>query len=328
MKSIFTYCFLLFYVLVNAQNEAYYNLENQKYYLSSIKDNIESMRVYSDSATIWHYLDQMNTITNQIDVELNKIVVEEPQAMEDETATSEDVEVDSREETLENYPWEAEKKGDIYDDEDDSGKMSKFIPFRNKIKTDLVIQFGINSLQDGNATAVANAPEINTGGSWFWDFGISRKVRLGGKTSKVATYYGLSYLINRFKLDNDVKLVASDNGSSWSAENILSNRINIGYLNIPLGFVVKLGKKTDFLLGAYGGYRVYTAQNIHLKNGTENVYEKRKDRYGLNNWMYGAQVGLDIKGFDINFKYNFSKLFNDNSAGEYNIWMVGTSIRI
>ncbi|MEZ4909814.1 MAG: outer membrane beta-barrel protein [Saprospiraceae bacterium] len=326
MRLLITCLIITFFTLQGySQNEQYYNLENQKYYLSSIQDNIESLRVYSDSATIWPYLDKMSIITNDIDTELNKIVVEAPieEEMVEETIETEG---DTKEETLENYPWDNDKKGDM-DDDDDSG-MSKFIPFRNKIKTDFVIQFGVNGLMADDNLSGENSPEINTGGSWFWDFGISRKVRIGNKTSKVATYYGISYLINRFKINNDLRLSTVGDNGVWIDETLVSNRINIGYLNIPVGLIFKIGKKSSIQLGGYAGYRVYTAQNLHIENGSEDIYQKRKDRYGLNNWMYGAQAGLDLKGFDLNFKYNFSTLFENPSPTDSNIWMIGTSIRI
>lgn len=325
MRHFITCTIIAFFTLQSfAQNEQYYNLENQKYYLSSIKDNIESLRVYSDSATIWPHLDKMTIITNDIDNELSKIVVEAP--VEEEVIVEETPE-ETKEETLENYPWENNKKGDMDEDEEDS-RMSKFIPFRNKIKTDFVIQFGVNGLISGDNTTGENSPEINTGGSWFWDFGISRKVRIGSKTSRFATYYGISYLINRFKINNDLRLSSVSDKGVWVSENLVSNRINIGYLNIPLGIIIKTGKKSSFIVGGYAGYRLYTAQNLHIENGSEDIYERRKDRYGLNNWMYGVQAGFDLRGFDINFKYTLSTLFENPSPIDSNVWMIGTSIRI
>lgn len=316
---------------VNAQTDDQMKLENLKAYLTYLKDNIQSMRYYTDSVKVLSMLDQMDAIAYNMEDEINKIVVPEVEAQQTVIETTEEVPAyEATEEVVNNMPEMDSQDGQ--DGQDGGIGISKYMPFKKKFNTGLKIEFGVNTLLN-NADEAAGIiyPEINTGGSWYWDFGLVRSARLGGKDSKVALNYGISYLKNRFKLDNDVRLTTNSEGSPEFIEiqNVKDNsKLNIGYLNIPIGFTFSLSKKTKLELGGYAGYRVHTVQKNHLKVNGENIYEQRCARHELNNWIYGATASLDISGFNLIARYNFSKLFNDNPRYDYNTIMIGTSVSL
>ena len=206
------------------------------------------------------------------------------------------------------------------------------MPFKKKFNTNLKIEFGINSLhQITHAPNGILSPEINTSGSWYWDFGLTRRARLGGKDSKVAINYGISFLKNRFKIENDLRLTinADKNPEFVGVPDAKDNpKLNVGYLNIPLSLNFSLSKKTKLELGGYAGYRIHTVQKFHLKTSSETIHENRYAGYNLNKWIYGATAGLDISGFDLIVRYNFSKLFKDNPNYDFNTFMIGTSVSL
>jgi len=174
-------------------------------------------------------------------------------------------------------------------------------------------------------------PEINTAGSWYWDFSLVRKARLGGVNSKVNFIYGISYLKNGFSFENDVRLTTTDNKNPAFVkiqDNKDNTKLKIGYINVPLAFNVALSKKTKFELGGYLGYRISTKQSVHLKANNEVIHENRFARYALNNWAYGVHSSIDISGFDLIVRYNMSNLFKENPLYDHNIWMIGTSISL
>ena len=320
--------------VLKGQSDDQMKLDNLKYYMSSAKDNVESMRYYTDSTKVLQILNQMNVLLLQLDDELNKVVL--PEAVAENTV----IETMEVEETVENqdempivdYNSEDAQDGENGEDGKDGLNLSKFMPFKKKINTGLKIGFGINSLHAASDVASGVlSPEINTGGSWFWEFALVRSARLGGKDSKVAFSYGISFLKNRFKLDNDVRLTQDTEGNPQfvNIDNVKGNpKLNIGYLNVPLSFTFALSKKSKLEIGGYAGYRVHTVQKTEFKVQKESINEQRYSRNELNNWIYGATVGLDFNGFDLVARYNFSKLFNDNPRYDYNTFMIGTSVTL
>lgn len=322
--------FVLFSLMVNAQSEEQIRLDNLRYYLASIKDYNLSMRYYTDSVKIINLLDQMDAITASLEEELNNIVI--PETIIEQTFPDTIVpEEESKIETQDVFTWsDTEVKTE---NENESGiGLSKYMPFKKKFNTNLKIEFGINSLhQITDAPNGILSPEINTSGSWYWDFGLTRRARLGGKDSKVAINYGISFLKNRFKIENDLRLTinADKNPEFVGVPDAKDNpKLNVGYLNIPLSLNFSLSKKTKLELGGYAGYRIHTVQKFHLKTSSETIHENRYAGYNLNNWIYGATAGLDISGFDLIVRYNFSKLFKDNPNYDFNTFMIGTSVSL
>lgn len=316
---------------LSAQSDDQMKLENLKYYLTSLKDNIESMRYYTDSVKVLELLDQLEVLAANVEVEVNKVTLPESESYQTTIETYEDENYTGYEDTT-NYNSDDIDFGTYDDNGQDGIGLSKYMPFKKKFNTNLKIEFGINSLNNNiDEIAGTNYPEINTGGSWYWDFCLVRSARLGGKESKVALNYGISFLKNRFKLENDVLLTTNVNGDPEfiDIQNAKDNpKLNVGYLNVPLSLTFALSKKSKLEIGGYAGYRVHTVQKNHLKIGKENIHEQRYARHELNNWMYGAKVSLDISGFHLIGRYNFSKLFNDNPSYDYNTFMIGTGISL
>ena len=317
---------------VVAQSDDQLKLDNLKYYLSSIKDNIQSMRYYTDSAKVITILDRMDVLTTEADTEINKIELPEPEKMPDPAVEPSASEEAPKIENLDDETWsDSEDKNE--EERKEGIGVSKFMPFKKKFNTSFKIEFGINSLYQGTETpAGILTPEINTGGSWYWNFSLNRRARLGGKNGKVAFNYGIGYLKNRFKIENDLRLTTNPDTKEPSfvvVDNANENpKLNIGYINVPLSFSFALSKKTKLELGGYAGYRINTVQKFHIKTERETIHEHRFARHQLNNWVYGATAALDISGFDIIARYNISKLFKDNPNYDYNTFMIGTSISL
>jgi Outer membrane protein beta-barrel domain len=331
---VFVFCQVVY--VGSAQTDDQVKLDNLKYYLSVIKEYAQSMRYYTDSVKVLSLLDQMDVITVALDEELNSVILTdvsmtETMTMGDTVATMPE---EKQMETLNDYSNTSVYTNPESSNENEGGGIgiSKFMPFKKKFNTSLKIQFGINSLHQGNEAAPnVLSPDINTSGSWYWDFGLVRKARLGSKDSKVAINYGLSYLKNRFSIENDVRLATNTTNTPEFVlvDDLKDNpKINVGYLNVPLTLSFALSKKTKFEIGGYVGYRIHTVQKLNLKKSKESIYEHRMAGYYLNNWVYGTTAALDISGFDLIFRYNMSGLFKDNNRHDFNTWMIGTSLSL
>ena len=69
-------------------------------------------------------------------------------------------------------------------------------------------------------------------------------------------------------------------------------------------------------------------QKVSLKEGYESIEEHRHSGYLLRNFIYGASAGIDVSGFRLVGRYNFTNLFRDNPNYEYNTWMIGTYFKL
>lgn len=311
------------------QNEAQVKLDNMKYYLSVIKEYAQSMRQYADSTKIIQLLDQMDEVTLALEDEVYKITVPEEQA---NTVNNESQQSEQKSETEMTEESTKETFPKYEKPQDSGGALSKMLPFKNKFNTSIKFQFGINALIDHNEPrAGILSPEINTGGSWYWDVALVRKARLGGENAKVALNYGLGYLKNTFDIENDLRLVSNNtNKPEFVAVPDAKDHptMSTGHIYLPLSLTFSLSRKVKIEAGGYFGYRVASSQKIELKSNKEIIHEHRKSSYNFNNWVYGTQFSLDVSGFDLIFRYNASKLFKESSIHDLNTWMVGTSFSL
>jgi hypothetical protein len=182
----------------------------------------------------------------------------------------------------------------------------------------------VNNTETVNPTAVY--PDYKPWSSNFYDVGLKFKTRIGGPGSRVGVTYGLTYLWNNLDFSNDVKIQMTNDKPSFVVEEnaVRSTELNIGYLTIPIGAEIKIGKKGKFGVGAYGGYRVRSVQKIRTKNGNEDISEKRTGNYGLNNTMYGVSAKVGYGNLVLVGRYNLTNVFNnDNKDYSYNPYNIG-----
>jgi hypothetical protein len=323
---------LLITVKAEAQTNPQADFDNMMFYLSSIRENAASIRSTTASEKVINLLDQIHAITDSIESEMLAVSDAQPQELSAEEEFMYDIEEDT---TFKNNEWEnIETEIDIDDSDknepNEGVSVSRFIPFNKKFNTLFKVEFGVNNLLENHTSQQGlQYPEINTGGSWYWNWTLMRRARIGGKSSRIAVNYGFSYLLNRYQIENDLRLATNENQevSFLPVENATKNpKLNIGYITVPISFNISIGKKTKIELGGFAGYRVHTVQRSSIKIGKESIQEKRYARNGLNNWQYGAFASIDIKGIDLILRYVPVSLFEDGKDYDYQTLMVGTSV--
>ncbi len=308
------------------------SLKNIKKELENIKNNVDSAKLREIAKTLEKSADEiaseMETIADEISDKADKI----EEKLGDKDKKSEKMDKSDKDDS-------EEDKGDIYNKDNKKAKKGKLsLPnFKEKkpkverrTKTYFEIQTGLNGLQDNNGTLSASRvyPRVNPW-SWYFDYGLKWKTRIGSTTSPVSVSYGLSYLVNNYRFENDTKLTLSSTGNP--SFETLSNasespKLVVGYVNIPIGIEVNVGKKGKVGVGAYGGYRVTSRQVLSYKVGAEKVAEKRTNSYGLNDFDYGLSAKIGVRSLVLNARYNASTLFkSDNKDYQYNAFMLGLS---
>lgn len=325
-KIILSLGLIMIPFLMSAQNDEIVKHENLVYYNSSVKEYLQYMRDNTDDAVMLSLIDSMAKYNIILEEKLNNVVL--PEIAEEPAEIS--MENEETEEMTEDYPSPDDETEEQGEEDFESFGMDRFIPFKRKFKTSLEIQVGINNLNINSVAAGVNEPEVYTPASWYWDFALLTKNRLGGKNSKVALSYGFSYLINRFSMDNDVRLtIINDQPEFVEVTGAKNNpKLNIGYVTVPLAFDFKLSKGFQFSIGGFAGYRVHTVQKLEIKPDYERIEEVRFANYRLNNWLYGAKVSIGLRGFNLVGRYCFNNLFRENDHYEFNTFMLGTSFRI
>ena len=304
--------------------------------LSNIKKEIENIKKNVDSAKLREIAKTLEKSADEISGELEGIadkIGEKADEMDDKSGKSD--KKDPKASKSENDDKDESEK-DTYTkkkEDKDKGAKRKF-DFGNKTpkverrtKTYFDVATGLNGLADGNTAEAGRIyPKVNTW-SWFYELGLKLRTRVGGLTSPVSVNYGLTYLRNSYRFENNAFLqYNANNVVEFGAKTNASEdpKLIVGYITIPLGLDVKVGKKGKFGIGAYGGYRVVSRQSLNYKEGSEKVEQTRKDGYGLNNLLYGASVKVGVGGVTLVGKYNLSPLFDSkNKTYEYNTYMFG-----
>ncbi|MFM2392409.1 MAG: hypothetical protein RLZZ546_386 [Bacteroidota bacterium] len=317
MKKLLTFSLILLANFAFAQPNSE-KVSNLRYYLESAKSSIESSKFYSDSSQINRILDSIDLLISKTLISVDQILIIPEENIENE-------------DTLEVAP--IEDVSDINLDNSDfsvsnNPMFDKYNPLR-KSNTQILIETGINNIHIVNPSNAIDA-KLNTGGSWFWNFGIIKRLPVG---KNLNVNLGLTYLRYRLKVSNDLILyspnVNVEHAKFTSFDNINEDpKIRINYITVPLDFEIKLSKSMDITIGGYFGYRLNASQKIKSKLNSEEIESIRQGDYSLNNWMYGAKAGLGFGKFDLFVNYNLSNLFENATIYDYRLFRVGSAWKI
>lgn len=295
-----------------------------RYHVYALKSNVSDIRYFNftDSVGINPVLNDMDVVIGRLEQAIDLIQI--PEDEEENMMTEEGEE----EISMEDYFGFGDDYYNMSGNEED-GVLGGYVPYRSKRNISFKIQTGINSWISSGNKGSELIPDLNIGKSWYWEFDLMKRIRIGGTDSKWAFNYGVGYLLNRYKLSDKLILKQSENGPIFEERSQLTSnpRINIGYINVPLSVAVTLSKKVKLEAGGYVGYRVHSVQKQEYKEGREVIKEKRIDRYGLNNWLYGASLGMKVKKINLIFRYNLSPVVS-HSDYDLNTWMLGTSLTL
>jgi hypothetical protein len=277
--------------------------------IAKIKKEIETIKKNIDTAKL-----------REIAKELGKNADEIGEALEDIADELEEKADEAEEKTEKRF-----ENMTIPKDRSEKIKSSGRVTRRTKMYLDFGIGLtGLVNNSPENAGAVF--PEYKTWGSRYWEIGLKFKTRLGGANSRAAVTYGLSYWLNSFEADNNVKISYENSVPKFErvSNAVGSTELNVGYLTIPIGLEFKVGRKGKIGVGGFGGYRIRTVQHIDLKTDTESIEESRRASYGLNNLTYGLSAKLGVGGIVLNGRYALSNIFKeDNKAYQMGVYNIG-----
>lgn len=298
-------------------------LEAAKTNLSYVQESSETGYVKLSADSMIQKMDLMLSYLQSLQVveDVNETIADmEEDASDTEIYIDETIEQDTNE-----FPPYIENP-----DEEEAGLsnpvLDKFNPFK-KMKTNFILETGLNNYYMSLSTS-GSEPTVNTGRSWFWNFGL---VKIIPVTKKLNISAGITYLRNRFRFSNDVRLIAEGNPGApdfIAVDNTVSDpKVITSYFTLPVSFTYKLNKTFHITLGGFGGYHLGTIQKLNLKVGEEEIREYRNGAYGVNKWIYGVKAGLGLGGFDLFCQLNLANYFETNKKYDYKLYMIGTSLK-
>lgn len=328
MRNLTGLLLTVFYMTAAVGQEQEEKISTQLYYLQEAKANLSYAKNYADSVYVSNLLDSLDVTINQLIAYIEAIPVE----IQPSTDIVEEMPADTTPTEYQEFPTYPESNNgempEVYSQNEENGSgnpiIDKYNPFK-KMKSKFIIETGINNFFMQLSTA-GNEPIVNTGSSWFWNFGLIKQIPI---SRKIRLDAGITYLRNRFRFSNDIRLSAESTTPAFvDVSNAAEDpKLIAHYFTLPVTFAIRLSKTLHIDLGGYAGYNVGAQQKLALKEGDEEVNVNRSGSYGLNKWMYGLRGGIGIGGFDVFAQYNLSNFFESNLKYDYKVYMIGTTFK-
>ncbi|WP_442266428.1 hypothetical protein ACSIGC_01580 [Tenacibaculum sp. ZS6-P6] len=204
---------------------------------------------------------------------------------------------------------------------------------RNKRTTSqIVLAMGANNVIENHNLGSINNSEYKFWQSRFYEIGFSLKTRLSKEPSKTYFKYGLSFLWNNLRADNNqIHEVNGDQTNLVTFSDKLSeSRLRHVQMIFPmhLEFDFSKHKKYDdgFVkdrtnegirlgLGGFFGFKLGTRQYLEYENsnGIE-IEEVQKDPFNTNTLNYGLSGYLSYKWYGLYVKYDLNPLFKNTNT--------------
>ncbi|TGE28517.1 outer membrane beta-barrel protein [Hymenobacter metallicola] len=164
--------------------------------------------------------------------------------------------------------------------------------------------------------------------NWYYD------IRVGGRRSPFFLTLGPELAFNNYMFDQNRRLVATDTRTDIVREPSVSlekSKLATTVINLPLMAKLNFKDKSGhdaFRIGAGGfaGYRL--ASHTKIKYNDEEHTRKDKDRgsFNLEDFQYGLQGKIGVRGIDLFVKYNMNELFKENRGPQAQSISFGISI--
>ncbi|GAA4010413.1 hypothetical protein GCM10022408_23330 [Hymenobacter fastidiosus] len=206
------------------------------------------------------------------------------------------------------------------------------------VHSNFSIDLGLNTLTNRSPWKDANGREqpfeLKPTGSRYLSLNWRYDIRVGGKGSPFYLVTGPELAFNNYMFENNRRLTATDTRTDILPDptlNLEKSKLAVTSVNLPLMAQLSFRDKkghTAFRMGAggYAGYRL----NSHTKIKYESEGNTRKDKdrgsYNLEDFQYGLQGTIGVRGIDLFVKYSLTELFRENRGPQGQTVSFGFSI--
>lgn len=204
----------------------------------------------------------------------------------------------------------------------------------SNINLDLGLNTIINRSPWKDANGVDQDFDLKPTGSRYVSINYLYDIRVGGKGSPLHLITGPELSFNNYMFDKNRRLFATDTRTDILREPTLSlekSKLSVTTINLPLlanlNFKDKKGHSVFSLsAGGYGGYRLSSHTKIKYEDEGNTRKDKDRGSYNLEDFQYGLQGGIGVRGIDLFVKYGLNDLFKDNRGPKGQTVSFGISI--
>lgn len=220
---------------------------------------------------------------------------------------------------------------DFEEDISDIKKVKNF-KLKNKTTSQFVFAMGVNNVLNDNNFSSLNNSEYQFWRSRFYEVGFTWKTRISPKPSSLYFKYGISFLWNNLRLENNQFHVK--NGTVTDivvfADKLSESRLRHVQMNFPVHLEWDLSKNKTYSsgkvadrtnqsvrlgLGGFVGFKLGTRQYLeYLDSNNVNVEEVQYDNFNMNTVNYGLSAYVGYKSTSLYLKYDLNPLFKDTEV--------------
>lgn len=217
-------------------------------------------------------------------------------------------------------------------DLDSVSKKEIFNKISRRTTTQFVFAMGVNNVLNNNKLSSLNDSEYKFWQSHFYELGWTWKTRLMEDPSQVYFKYGVSFLWNNLRLqENRIHVKNGDDIEIQPYGNQLSeSRLRHVQMNFPMHLEWDLSKNKTYKdgrvkdrtnnairlgVGGFVGFKLGTRQYLEYKdaNGVD-IEEVQFDNFNMNTINYGLSAYLGYKSTSFYVKYDMNSLFKNTDT--------------
>ncbi|WP_405604339.1 hypothetical protein [Polaribacter sp. Asnod1-A03] len=226
------------------------------------------------------------------------------------------------------------KDGEDVEDGNDNRRTERDRKVRRNRKTtsQFVFAIGVNNVLNNNKLNSLNNSEYKFWKSHFYELGWTWKTRVSDKPSQFYLKYGLSFLWNNLRLeDNRIHVKSGNITEIETFSNPLSeSRLRHVQMNFPVHLEWDLSKNRVYSdgyvsdrtnrslrlgVGGFVGFKLGTRQYLEYKDvDGVNVEEVQFDNFNMNTVNYGISTYLGYRSTSFYVKYDLNSLFKNTET--------------
>ena len=219
-----------------------------------------------------------------------------------------------------------------YDDDKKYDNKRKNRGVGNRTTTQFIFAMGVNNVLNDNDLGGLGNSEYEFWRSRFYELGFTWKKRINSKPSQLYFKYGISFLWNNLRLDNNQYHVK--NGSFTDIETfsdqLSESRLRHVQMNFPLHLewdfsknrVYSDGRMSDRTnramrlgIGGFVGFKLGTRQYLEYSDSNRiDIEEIQFDNFNMNIFNYGLSAYVGHRATSFYVKYDLNPLFQNTET--------------
>jgi len=221
------------------------------------------------------------------------------------------------------------KEDDLTSEKEDKENREKYKRNSNRTTSQFVFAMGANNtLQDHKLSSLSDS-EFKFWKSRFYELGFTWKTRLRREASELYFKYGVSFLWNNLRLDNNQYFLKNEEVTDLQvfSKKLIDSRLRHVQMSFPVhlewdfsknkkykdGFVFdRTNESLRVGVGGFVAFKLGTRQYLEYENSRGvKVEEVEYDNFNMNTINYGLSAYIGYKATSLYVKYDLNPLFKD-----------------